>query len=68
MNRWLGLGSNQMGAKTAQASLKAIEQARGVVLSQIENDTREREQQALRAAELAEQQANQKKQEQQELK
>lgn len=64
LNRWLGIGSNQKGAKTAQASLKAIEQARGVVLSQIENDTREREQQALRDAELAEQQAEQKKKEQ----
>lgn len=64
LNRWLGIGSNQKGAKTAQASLEAIEQARGVVLSQIENDTREREQQALRDAELAEQQAEQKKKEQ----
>ena len=64
LNRWLGIGSNQKGAKTAQASLKAIEQARGVVLSQIENDTREREQQALRDAELAEQQTEQKKKEQ----
>ena len=63
LNRWFGIGSNQIGAQTAQASLKAIEQARGVVLSQIENDTREREQQALRAAELAEQQANQKREE-----
>lgn len=64
LNRWLGIGPNQRGAKTAQASLEAIEQARGVVLSQIENDTREREQQALRGAELAEQQAEQKKKEQ----
>lgn len=64
LNRWLGIGPNQRGAKTAQASLEAIEQARGVVLSQIENDTREREQHALRDAELAEQQAEQKKKEQ----
>lgn len=64
LNRWLGIGPNQRGAKTAQASLEAIEQARGVVLSQIENDTREREQQALGGAELAEQQAEQKKKEQ----
>lgn len=63
INRWLGIGKNQKGSKVAQSTLQAIEQARGVVLSQIENDTREREQQALRAAELAEQQANQKKQE-----
>jgi len=63
INRWFGIGKNQRGSKVAQSTLQAIEQARGVVLSQIENDTREREQQALRAAELAEQQANQKKQE-----
>jgi len=63
INRWLGIGKNQKGSKVAQSTLQAIEQARGVVLSQIENDTREREQQALRAAELTEQQSNQKKQE-----
>ena len=63
INRWFGIGKNQKGSKIAQSTLQAIEQARGVVISQIENDTREREQQALRAAELAEQQANQKKQE-----
>ena len=43
--------------------MEAIRQARGVILSQIENDERERQQQALRAAELAEQQANQKQEE-----
>ena len=63
LNRWLGFGDKQIAAKTAAGSLEAIRQARGVVLSQIENDTREREQQALRDAELAEQQANQKKKE-----
>lgn len=63
INRWFGIGKNQKGSKVAQSSLQAIEQARGVVLSQIENDTREREQQALRDAELAEQQANQEKKE-----
>ena len=63
LNRWLGFGNKQVAAKAAAASLEAIRQARGVVLSQIENDTRESEQQALRAAELAEQQANQKREE-----
>lgn len=63
LNRWLGFGDKQVAAKAAASTLEAIRQARGVVLSQIENDTRESEQQALRAAELAEQQANQKREE-----
>lgn len=63
LNRWLGFGNKQIAAKTAAGSLEAIKQARGVVMSQIENDEREREQQALRDSELAEQQANQKKKE-----
>lgn len=63
LNRWFGFGSTQVAAKTAAGSLEAIRQARGVVLSQIENDARESEQQALRAAELAEQQAKQKNKE-----
>lgn len=63
LNRWLGFGDKQVAAKAAAGSLEAWRQARGVVMSQIENDDREREQQALRDAELAEQQANQKKKE-----
>ena len=63
LNRWLGFGDKQVAAKAAAGSLEAIKQARGVVMSQIENDERERQQQALRDAELAEQQANQKKKE-----
>ena len=63
LNRWLGFGDKQAAAKAAAGSLEAIRQARGVVLSQIENDTRESEQQAMREAELAEQQANQKREE-----
>ena len=63
LNRWLGFGDKQVAAKAAAGSLEAIRQARGVVLSQIENDTREQEQQALRDAELAQQQADQKKKE-----
>ena len=61
LNRWLGFGDKQAAAKAAAGSLEAIRQARGVVLSQIENDTRESEQQAKREAELAEQEANQKR-------
>lgn len=61
LNRWLGFGDKQAAAKAAAGSLEAIRQARGVILSQIENDTRESEQQAMREAELAEQQANQKR-------
>lgn len=61
LNRWLGFGDKQAAAKAAAGSLEAIRQARGVVLSQIENDTRESEQQAMREAELAEQEANQKR-------
>lgn len=63
VNRWLGLGNKQVAAKAAERSLEAIRQARAVVMSQIENDSRESEQQALRASELAEQQANQKREE-----
>ena len=63
LNRWLGFGDKQVAAKAAAGSLEAIRQARGVVMSQIENDERELQQQALRDAELAEQQANQKRQE-----
>ena len=63
LNRWLGFGDKQVAAKAAAGSLEAWRQARGVVMSQIENDDRERQQQALRDAELAEQQANQKKKE-----
>ena len=63
LNRWLGFGDKQVAAKAAAGSVEAIRQARGVVLSQIENDTREQEQQALRDAELAQQQADQKKKE-----
>ena len=61
LNRWLGFGDKQAAAKAAAGSLEAIRQARGVILSQIENDARESEQQAMREAELAEQQANQKR-------
>lgn len=63
VNRWLGLGNKQVAAKAAERSLEAIRQARAVVMSQIENDSRESEQQALRDSELAEQQANQKRDE-----
>ena len=63
LNKWLGIGQKQRIAKTAENSLTGIRQAADVVLSQMDNDARQRSEQALRAAELAEQQANQKREE-----
>ena len=63
LNRWLGFGDKQVAAKATATALAGAKQARDIVFSQIENDDREREQQALRDAEAAEQKANQKKQE-----
>ena len=63
LNKWLGLGKKQTIAKATKNSLVAVKQAAGVVLSQIDNDVAEREQQTLRDAELAEQQANKKREE-----
>ena len=63
LNRWFGFGDKQVAAKAAAGSLEAIRSARAVIFSQIENDARESEQQRLRDAELAEQQANQKQEE-----
>ena len=59
LNKWLGLGSRQRNAKTAQMTLQALEQARGVVVSQIDNDIAESERQAL----IAQAEAEQKKRE-----
>ena len=59
LNKWLGLGSRQRNAKTAQMTLQALEQARGVVVSQIDNDVAESERQAA----IAQAQADQKKKE-----
>lgn len=63
LNRVLGIGKTQDAAKAAQNSLVAIRQAADVVLSQIDNDVAERQAQIARDAELAEQQANAKKDE-----
>lgn len=63
LNKWLGIGSAQKTAKNAENSLAALRQAIGVVRSQIENEAREAEQQALRDAEKAEQDAKAKKEE-----
>ena len=63
LNKWLGFGDKQVRKNAAVGTLEAWRQARGVVLSQIENDEREQEQQALRDAELAQQKADQKKKE-----
>ena len=59
LNKWLGLGSRQRNAKTAQMTLQALEQARGVVVSQIDNDIAESERQEA----IAQAEAEQKKRE-----
>ena len=59
LNKWLGLGSRQRNARTAQMTLEALQQARGVVVSQIDNDVAESERQAA----IAQAQADQKKKE-----
>lgn len=63
LNRVLGIGKKQDLAKTAQNSMEAVRQAADIVLSQIETDAIEAAQRAAREAELAEQQANAKKDE-----
>ena len=63
LNRLLGIGKKEQLAKTAQMSVDAIRQAREVVITQIENDEREREAQAARDAEAAAQEANRRKEE-----
>jgi len=63
LNKWLGTGNKQLVARTTQQSLQAIQQAAGVVLSQIENDAKEVAAQAAREAEAAKQEANRKKDE-----
>ena len=63
LNRVLGIGDKQQTAKAAQNSLIAVRQAADVVITQIENDAAERQAQIARDAELAQQQANQKRDE-----
>lgn len=63
LNRVLGFGNKQQTAKAAQNASIAARQAADVVLTQIENDAAERQAQIARDAELAEQQANQKREE-----
>lgn len=58
--KWLGLGDKQMAAKTAQNTLVALRQAADVVLTQIENDTKEAADRAGRDAEQAAQATNQR--------
>ena len=59
INKWLGLGKKQQLAKTTQMSLDALQQARNVVVSQIDNDVAEQERQAA----IAQAEAEQKKKE-----
>ena len=63
LNKWLGLGSRQTAKKAAEGTVAAFRQAANVVISQIENDTAERERQLAIEAEKAEQDTNRKKQE-----
>jgi TP901 family phage tail tape measure protein len=58
--KWLGLGDKQMAAKTAQNTLVALRQAADVVLTQIENDTKEAADRAGRDAEQAAQATSQR--------
>lgn len=58
--KWLGLGDKQMAAKTAQSTLVALRQAADVVLTQIENDTKEAADRAGRNAEQAAQATSQR--------
>ncbi len=58
--KWLGLGDKQMAAKTAQSTLVALRQAADVVLTQIENDTKEAADRAGRDAEQAAQATSQR--------
>lgn len=60
LNRLLGLGKTQVDAKTAENSLAAFRQAADIVLSQIDNDALERQQQLRRQAEQDEQDAKDK--------
>lgn len=55
LNRIFGIGKKQDLAKTAQNSLEAVRQAADIVMSQIENDSLERQQQLKRQAEQDEQ-------------
>lgn len=58
--KWLGLGDKQTAAKTAQNTLVALRQAADVVLTQIENDTKEAADRAGRDAEQAAQATSQR--------
>lgn len=58
--KWLGLGNKQRAAKTAQNTLVGLRQAADVVLTQIENDTKEAADRAEREAEQAAQATSQR--------
>ena len=58
--KWLGLGNKQRAAKTAQNTLVGLRQAADVVLTQIENDTKEAADRAAREAEQTAQATSQR--------
>lgn len=63
LNKWLGIGTQQRNKAFYENSLNAYRQAANVVLSQIENDTAERNRQLAIEAEKQEQETERKQQE-----
>lgn len=63
LNKLLGIGQAQNTAKAAKQSLEGLRQAANIVIGQIDNDVAEATERAAREAELAEQEANAKKEE-----
>lgn len=63
LNKWLGFGKKQTAKKAAENTLAAFRQAADVVISQIDNDTAERNRQLAIEAEKAEAEAQRKKEE-----
>lgn len=63
LNRVLGFGKKQDALKYANAGLAGAREAAGIVLTQIENDTKEAAEQAARSAEQAEQAAKERSEE-----
>ena len=63
LNKWLGIGPNQISASVAGPLAQGARQAMEIVTSQINSDVQEQADRDARAAELAAQQADQKRKE-----
>ena len=63
LNRLFGFGERQNMAKAMSRSLEGMRQAAGIVISQIDTETKEAAERAAREAERAEQETNSKRQE-----